>query len=391
MPYYRSSGEIPRKRHSRAERPDGGLYAEELMGAAGFSGPSSLLYHRHLPTAITSASVFEGPDEKTTTNHPLLPRHFRTGQLGELTGDLVTGRHLLLANGDVEVSLAVASGPSPLYRNALGDECVFVQSGRASVESVFGTLDVGPGDYVVLPCSATHQWTPAGPEPLRALVIEVRGHIDVPRRYRSPDGQLLESAPYSERDLRAPAEAAPREEEGVDVLVKHGVGTWTRYTYANHPFDVVGWDGWLYPFVFNIGDFEPRVGRYHLPPPTHQTFEAPGLVICSFCPRPYDFGEGAIAVPYNHANVDSDEVLFYVSGSFMSRRGSGIETGSVSLHPAGFIHGPQPGSVEAAFGQPGTDETAVMIDTFRRLEVGSAARACEDEDYFLSWAKGGEI
>ena len=184
---------------------------------------------------------------------------------------------------------------------------------------------------------------------------------------------------------------ATEEFGGVDVLVKHGGGTWTRYTYANHPFDVVGWDGWLYPFVFNIGDFEPRVGRYHLPPPTHQTFEAPGLVICSFCPRPYDFGEGAIAVPYNHANVDSDEVLFYVSGSFMSRRGSGIETGSVSLHPAGFIHGPQPGAVEAAFGQPGTDETAVMLDTFRRLEVGSAARACEDEDYFLSWAKGGEI
>jgi len=168
--------------------------------------------------------------------------------------------------------------------------------------------------------------------------------------------------------------------------VRHGPDLWTRYLYATHPFDVVGWDGWLYPFTFNIADFEPRVGRVHLPPPVHQTFEAPGAVICSFCPRPYDFDRDAIAVPYNHANVDSDEVLFYVAGSFMSRRGSGIGAGSMSLHPAGFVHGPQPGSVEAAFGEPGTEETAVMVDTFARLELGDAARGCEDAGYFRSWA-----
>jgi len=202
----------------------------------------------------------------------------------------------------------------------------------------------------------------------------------------SDKGQLLELAPYSERDLHGPTPAEPIEEEDVAVLVRHGPDLWTRYLYATHPFDVVGWDGWLYPFTFNIADFEPRVGRVHLPPPVHQTFEAPGAVICSFCPRPYDFDRDAIAVPYNHANVDSDEVLFYVAGSFMSRRGSGIGAGSMSLHPAGFVHGPQPGSVEAAFGEPGTEETAVMVDTFARLELGDAARGCEDAGYFRSWA-----
>jgi homogentisate 1,2-dioxygenase len=385
MPYYRAAGEIPRKRHTRAERPDGGLYAEELMSAHGFSGMTSLLYHRGLPTTIVEAEVFEGPPATTEPNHPLLPRHFRTGEL-ESTADVVTGRQLLLANADIAIGFARADGPSPLYRNAVADECVYVQGGTALVETVFGGIEAGPGDYVVIPRSTTHRWVPRGPESLRMLTLEVTGHVDIPRRYRSPEGQLLESAPYSERDLRGPAPAAPVEEEGAAVLVRHGPGRWTRYRYATHPFDVVGWDGWLYPFAFNIADFEPRVGRVHLPPPIHQTFEAPGAVICSFCPRPYDFDPDAIAVPYNHANVDSDEVLFYVAGDFMSRKGAGIEAGSISLHPAGFVHGPQPGSVEAAFGEPGTEETAVMVDTFAPLGIGAAARRCEDTSYFRSWA-----
>lgn len=383
MPFYRCAGEIPRKRHTRAERPGGGLYAEELMSAHGFSGATSLLYHRGLPTTIVAADAFEGPPEDAMANHPLLPRHFRTGELAGCD-DLVTGRRLLLANGEVRIGFARAARTSPLYRNAMADECVFIESGEAILESVFGALGARSGDYVVVPKSTTHRWVLKGE--VRALVIELAGHVDIPRRYRSPEGQLLELAPYSERDLRGPEPIEPLDDEGVEVLVHHGPGLWTRYVYATHPFDVVGWDGWLYPFAFNIGDFEPRVGRVHLPPPVHQTFEAPGAVICSFCPRPYDFDEHAIAVPYNHANVDSDEVLFYVAGDFMSRKGAGIERGSISLHPAGFVHGPQPGSVEAAFGQPGTDETAVMIDTFDRLAIGSAARSCEDTSYFASWA-----
>jgi len=385
MPHYRAAGEIPKKRHTRATRPDGGLYAEELMSAQGFSGMTSLLYHRGLPTAIAEAEAFEGPPAATSPNHPLLPRHFRTGELPS-GADLVTGRHLLLANADIRIGYGTAAAPSPLYRNAVGDECVFVQSGTGTVETSFGRLEVRDGDYVVIPKSTTHRWVPTPGGTLRALTLELAGHVDVPRRYRSPEGQLLELAPYSERDLHGPTPAEPIEEEDVAVLVRHGPDLWTRYLYATHPFDVVGWDGWLYPFTFNIADFEPRVGRVHLPPPVHQTFEAPGAVICSFCPRPYDFDRDAIAVPYNHANVDSDEVLFYVAGSFMSRRGSGIGAGSMSLHPAGFVHGPQPGSVEAAFGEPGTEETAVMVDTFARLELGDAARGCEDAGYFRSWA-----
>ncbi|HXW39185.1 MAG TPA: homogentisate 1,2-dioxygenase, partial [Acidimicrobiales bacterium] len=353
MPFYRAAGTVPKKRHTKAERPDGGLYAEELMSAHGFSGMTSLLYHRGLPTTIVEAEVFEGPTDEARPNHPLLPRHFRTGQIGD-GADLVTGRQLLMANRQVRIGFARASGASSLYRNAMADECVFIQSGEAILESVFGELPARSGDYVVIPKSTTHRWVPAGE--VRALVLELSGHVDIPRRYRSPEGQLLESAPYSERDLRGPSPTEPVDGEGVEVLVHHGTGLWTRYVYATHPFDVVGWDGWIYPFAFNIGDFEPRVGRVHLPPPIHQTFEAPGAVICSFCPRPYDFDKNAIAVPYNHANVDSDEVLFYVAGDFMSRKGSGIESGSISLHPAGFVHGPQPGSVEAAFGEPGTEE-----------------------------------
>lgn len=385
MPFYRSAGEIPRKRHTRANRPGGGLYAEELMSERGFSGMTSLLYHQGLPTAIIEAEAFDGPPAVVAPNHPLLPRHFRTGEL-PVGGDVVTGRRLLLANADIRIGYAAGADISPLYRNATADECVFVQSGSAVLESVFGHLEARTGDYVVIPKSTIHRWVPDAGAELRVLALELAAHVDVPRRYRSPEGQLLESAPYSERDLRAPEPADPVEEGGVEVLVRHGADLWTRYVYAEHPFDVVGWDGTIYPFAFNISDFEPRVGRVHLPPPVHQTFEAQGAVICSFCPRPYDFDPEAIAVPYNHANVDSDEVLFYVAGSFMSRKGSGIEAGSISLHPAGFVHGPQPGSVEAAFGEPGTEETAVMVDTFARLAIAPAASECEDHGYFLSWS-----
>jgi homogentisate 1,2-dioxygenase len=384
MPYYRSLGSVPKKRHTQFRRPDGGLYAEELMGSDGFSGASSLLYHRHPPTALVAAATWDRPKQSTVANHPLLPRHFKTHKLDGGNADMVTGRALLLANGDVSLSCVVAGCSAPLYRNATGDECVYIESGAAVLETVFGSLEVAGGDYVVIPRSTTHRWVPDGQ--VRALVIEASGHVGPPRRYLSPTGQFLEHAPYCERDLRFPASlpSQPSPDGETEVFVRHAGGG-TRYAFSHHPFDVIGWDGCLYPYAFNIADFEPLVGRVHLPPPVHQTFEGPGFVVCSFCPRPFDFDPAAVPVPYNHANVDSDEVLFYVGGDFMSRRGAGIEVGSMTLHPAGFVHGPQPGSVEASLGQPGTNEWAVMVDTFRPLQLGPAALASEDTGYAWTW------
>ncbi|HST63821.1 MAG TPA: cupin domain-containing protein [Mycobacteriales bacterium] len=385
MPYYRQVGELPRKRHTQFRKPDGGLYAEELMGSDGFSADSALLYHEHLPTAIVDSRVWDEPASVLTANHPLLPRHLRTSKLDAGAGDAITGRQLLLANDDVRISYSVASAPSPLYRNAVGDECVFVESGTATVETVFGALEVGPGDYVLLPTSTTHRWVPGGDEPLRTLVVQAGGHIGPPRRYLSGRGQFLESSPYCERDLRGPSAPLIATGSDVDVLVRHRAGT-SVLTYADHPFDVVGWDGCLYPYAFHVSDFEPITGRIHQPPPVHQTFEGPNFVICSFVPRKVDYHPLAVPVPYNHANVDSDEVLFYAAGDYEARRGSGIEQGSISLHPSGFTHGPQPGAVERALGAERFDELAVMVDTFRPLLLAPAGLSCEDPGYAWTWS-----
>lgn len=388
MPYYRAVGELPRKRHAQFRRDDGGLFAEELMGVAGFSGDCSLLYHRHPPTEIVKAeAVGESEAGATAPNLPLLPRHFVTHALPTGT-DLVRARGLLLANEDLRISYAAVEQASEYYRDAIGDQLVFVESGHATLESVYGALAVEPGDYVVVPTSTTHRWVPAAGELLRVLLLEASSQLRPPRRYLSEAGQFLEHAPYSERDLRAPEAPLIMADEQTTVLVRHRDGC-TRYTYAHHPFDVVGWDGCLYPYALSIHDFEPIVKRFHAPPPVHQTFEGRGFVVCSFCPRPLDFDQNAVVVPYNHANVDSDEVLFYVGGDFMSRRKAGIVPGSISLHPAGFVHGPQPGSVAASLGKSGTDEVAVMVDTFRPLRLGPAALACADPDYAWSWARPG--
>jgi homogentisate 1,2-dioxygenase len=384
MPFYRRVGEVPRKRHTQFRGPDGKLYAEELMGVEGFSSDSALLYHKHLPTAIVIAEPVELQPQPLEPNHPLMPRHLRTHQL-ETGGDLVDSRQLLLGNADVRLWYAAVDEPSPLYRNAIGDECMYVESGRGRLESVYGMLDVGPGDYVVIPASTTHRWVVQDDEPVRALVVEATGHIGPPSRYLSARGQFLEHSPYCERDLRGPTEPLLVDGEDIDVLVRHRSGL-TRYTYAHHPFDVIGWDGCLYPYVFNIADFEPITGRVHQPPHVHQTFAGPNFVVCSFVPRKFDYHPLAIPAPYNHANVDSDELLFYVGGEFTSRKGAGIELGSISLHPAGFIHGPQPGSVEASIGKEATEEMAVMVDTFRPLDLGPAARKCEDDAYAWTWS-----
>lgn len=391
MPYYRRLGEVPRKRHTRFPSPDGGLFHEQLMGEDGFSAESALLYHRHAPTAITAAEAVTLEPDGLASNSPLLPRHLRTHEL-KAGGDLVRGRALLLGNDQLRLSYVAATADSPLYRDASGDQLVYVESGSAVLESVFGVLPVAAGDYVVVPCGATHRWTvPAGE--VRALVLEARGHVGLPARYRSDAGQLLEHAPFCERDLRGPTGPVGSDETDVAVLVRRGA-VLTRYTYAHHPFDVVGWDGCLYPYALSIHDFEPVTGRIHQPPPVHQTFAGPGFVVCSFVPRLVDYHPDAVPVPYNHSNVDSDEVLFYAGGDFMSRAGSGIGAGSISLHPAGFVHGPQPGSVARALaakdaGATGTDELAVMVDTFRPLDLAPAALSVEAAGYPWTWAGAG--
>ncbi len=388
MPYYRQVGDIPPKRHTQFRRPDGSLYTEELMGEEGFSFDSALLYHINPPTALTAIEPVETEVQELEGNHPLKPRHFRTHSL-KPGGDPILGRHLMLANDDVRLSYVAAGQSSPLYKNAVGDEVAFIESGSGTLETSFGALEFEQGDYVVIPASTIHRWVidEDVEDAFRAFVVESRGHIGPPRRYLSRNGQFLEHAPYCERELQGPREPLLAEGTDVEVLVRSRSGV-TSFRYANHPFDVVGWDGCLYPYTFSIHDFEPITGRVHQPPPVHQTFEAPNVVICSFVPRLFDYHPDSIPAPYSHANVDSDEVLFYVDGNFMSRKGSGIEAGSISLHPGGHTHGPQPGSVEASIGAQGTEETAVMVDTFRPLDLGPGARDSEDDKYSWSWLEG---
>jgi homogentisate 1,2-dioxygenase len=395
MAFYRQVGDVPPKRHTQFRQPDGRLYSEELVGEEGFSSDSSLLYHRGIPSAIADARTWELADLSTSPNSPLIPRHLRLHDLfvgdDHKTTDAVTGRRLVLGNADVRISYAVSSKASPLYRNAVGDECVYIENGAATVETVFGSLDVGRGDYVTVPRATTHRWLPTGDEPLRTYVIEANSHITPPLRYLSRFGQLLEHSPYCERDLRAPS-APLLAEGGAEIYIKHrgsGPGglSGTIYVTDEHPFDVVGWDGCLYPYVFNVADFEPITGRVHQPPPVHQVFQGNNFVICNFVPRKADYHPLAVPIPYYHDNVDSDEVMFYVDGDYSARKGSGIGRGSISLHPGGHSHGPQPGAVEHSLGVEYLDELAVMVDTFRPLELGEAGRVCDDGKYAWSWAR----
>jgi homogentisate 1,2-dioxygenase len=365
------------------------------MGEEGFSSDSSLLYHQGLPSAIVAAEVWTLADQATTPNHPLIPRHLQPHRLAReeqwSETDVVTGRRLLLGNGDVRIAYAVGKADSPLYRNALGDEAVFVESGEAIVETVFGALQARPGDYVIIPASTTHRWLPQGDDPLRIYAIEASSHITPPKRYLSRYGQLLEHAPYCERDITGPSEPLIAHGSDVEVLVKHrlnGTIAGTRFVYPEHPFDVVGWDGCLYPHIFSVHDYEPLTGRVHQPPPSHQVFEGDNFVICNFVPRMVDYHPLSIPVPYFHSNVDSDEVMFYCAGDYSARAGSGIGVGSISVHPGGHAHGPHPGAYERSVGTKYVDELAVMVDTFRPLELGEGGLACEDPSYAWSWAPG---
>ena len=382
MPLYHRLGRVPRKRHVAFRKDDGSLHYEELVGTQGFSGLSSLLYHLRLPTAVRSVRSIRGLGWVAEPERVVRNRHFRTGNLP--TGPSpVLDRVPLLFNSQVALSLAHPRKEDHFfYRNGQGDEIVYVVEGAGVLESSFGELDWKAGDYVVIPRGILHRWR-LGQGPHRLLVIESAGCVRTPERYRNAHGQLTEAAPFCERDIRRPERLVVHDDKGDHAVVIKSGNRLVEMTMTHHPFDVVGWDGYYYPWALSIHDFEPRVGRVHLPPPFHQTFEGDGFVVCSFVPRPYDFEPDAVAAPYSHQNVMSDEVLFYANSEFMSRKG--IETGSITLHPDGLPHGPQPGRTEQSIGAKATGELAVMIDTFRPLLVSREALTIEDPTYHASW------
>jgi homogentisate 1,2-dioxygenase len=383
MPFYQKRGRIPVKRHTVFPRTEGeGIHYEELMGNEGFTGASSLLYRLRRPTQLISAHVRKTVTWVAAEEGPLSPRHFRLGHLpGE--GDPVLDRVPVLYNSDVAISLVRARKGDPIFfRNSQGDEVIYVAQGKGILETAFGDLKFGEGDYLVIPRGVVHRYLlEEGPAML--LVVESRGVVRIPQRYRNANGQFLEGAPFCERDIRTPENLKTVDETGeFEILTKmnHRI---TTHVVAAHPFDVVGWDGSYYPWAFQIRDFEAIVGRVHQPPPVHQTFAGDGFVVCSFVPRPYDFDSQAIPAPYNHTNAQSDEVIFYASEEFMSRKGVGF--GSLTLHPDGLPHGPHPGRTEDSIGKTFTDELAVMVDTFRPLRVASAVVSVEDMEYLRSW------
>ncbi len=392
MPYYTKLGRIPAKRHTQFRRPDGKLYSEEVFGTEGFVGPTSTLYHIHAPTQVTGWKSMYGTKPQYVETDVMRMRHLKT-QPHKPKGDPITGRVVLFGNSDVEMSICVPKEPMNYhFKNGMGDECLFIHFGSGTVFAQFGTLRFGPKDYLIIPKGTIYRMvfdeTSNGGEAAqpRFVVFETANtsHILPPSRYISKKtSQFLEHAPYCERDLKIPQLPLTYDEPGefeVRIKARDQVHS---YQYDYHPLDVVGWDGCYYPYLFNIDDFSPITGKHHMPPPTHQTFEGHNFVICSFCPRALDFHPQAIPVPYNHSNLDSDEVLYYVEGNYKARRG--IEVGSITLHPQGIPHGPHPGTVEKSLGAAWTDELAVMCDTFRPLYPTKAALGLDDPAYPESW------
>jgi homogentisate 1,2-dioxygenase len=383
MPSYHTLGTIPRKRHIAFRKPDGGRYAEELMGHEGFTGTSALLYHTYPPTTVKSVRRVKETKLEADPDATLHHRHFLTSR-AKKGGSPTMDRIPLLFNQDISMWYGEPDQTDPFfYRNAQADELVYVSKGKGTLQTVFGDLPYGEGDYLVIHRGILHRYQMDSGTPHKLVTFESRGHVRTPKRYRNEFGQMVEGAPFSERDIRRPLLLEPHDERGdFSLYVKQYDGI-NELVLDHHPFDVVGWDGYFYPWAFNIMDFEPIVGRVHQPPPVHQTFQGDGFVVCSFCPRPYDFHPEAVPAPYNHSNVDSDEVLYYASSEFMSRKG--IEFGSITHHPDGIPHGPHPGRAEASIGAKYTDELAVMMDSFRPLRVAKEAMSIEDPSYHRSW------
>ncbi len=379
MSFYQKRGEIPTKRHIQFCKEDGNLYWEELISREGFSSIYSNVYHLHPPTAVKKVGKFRSmkfESGQNTHRH----RHLLTHDL-DSCGDAISARIPLFFNSDCTLYKAhVNNAMSDYYRNGHHDEIIFIHTGSGSISSNFGRLAVSPGDYVIIPRGVIWQMETA--DDMKQFIIETSGPVETPKRYRSRQGQLLEHAPFSERDIRTPEFEEPQTAGPINILVRLQDGI-QAYEYVHHPCDLIGWDGYYFPWVFNIKDFMPITGKIHQPPPVHQVFQAPGLVVCNFVPRLFDYHPQAIPAPYAHSNVDSDEILYYVAGEFMSRRG--ISEGSITFHPGGLPHGPQPGKIEESIGVTETTEYAVMVDTFKPLHITSSARTVDDPDYPASW------
>ena len=385
MPFYHKLGRIPHKRHITFKKDSGEYYYEQLFGTEGFHGFSSLLYHTHRPTQVKS--IGEPID---LTPKAALDKHVKAQMLRGFeikpTADFLDSRVIVLFNNDVNIALAAPqqSMTSYFYKNADADELLFVHKGTGTLKTLVGNIPFSYGDYLVIPRGMIYQME-FDTEDNRFLIVESFSPILTPRNYRNNFGQLLEQSPFCERDFRGPSELETHDEKGDFVVKTKKENVLHEVVYATHPFDVVGWDGYNYPYAFSIHNFEPITGRIHLPPPIHQNFEGHNFVICSFVPRMYDYHPQSVPAPYNHSNIDSDEMLYYVDGDFMSR--NHVEKGYISLHPAGVVHGPHPGAMERSIGKKETGELAVMVDTFKPLKLTQAALDISDPEYYKSWVE----
>jgi homogentisate 1,2-dioxygenase len=385
MPYYYKAGTIPHKRHTQFRKPDGSLYSEQLFSTEGFSNDYSLLYHINPPTVIIRTDTPYDVTPKVAEEKMLKHRSFEGFKI-KPEKDFLQSRKPVLVNNDCYIVLAAPQEGMKdyFYKNADADECIFVHEGSGVLRTMYGELKFGYGDYLVIPRGTIYQIS-FDNDKNRLFIVESFSPIRFPKKYLSKYGQLLEHSPYCERDIRPPQNLVTHDEKGDFLIKTKKRGQMYGIHYGHHPFDIVGWDGCCYPFAFSIHDFEPITGRVHQPPPVHQTFEGNNYVICSFCPRLYDYHPDAIPAPYNHSNIDSDEVLYYVDGDFMSRKS--VTRGMITLHPAGIPHGPHPGAVERSIGAKETKELAVMVDTFHPLKLTVEALEIENPNYTMSWAE----
>lgn len=381
--HYHSLGQVPPKRHTQFRKPNGELYHEELFSTEGFSDLHSLLYHVNAPTQIVQVGEPYSVAPKVVADKQLKHRSLKGFEVAP-EEDYLKSRKPVLVNNDCKIILAAPrkSMTDYFFKNADADECIFIHKGTGRLKTMYGVVEFEYGDYVVVPRGTVYQLE-FDREDNRLFIVESYSPIITPKRYRNDYGQLMEHAPFCERDIRKPELLETHDEQGEFLFYIKKQDQVYPYTYLNHPFDLVGWDGYVYPYAFSIHNFEPITGRVHQPPPVHQTFAARNFVICSFVPRLYDYHPLAIPAPYNHSNIDSDEVLYYVDGDFMSRKH--VEKGMITLHPGGIPHGPHPGTVEKSIGKQGTHELAVMVDTFKPLQLTEHAVGIEDRDYYKSW------
>lgn len=383
MPFYHQLGNIPHKRHTVHKSPEGNFYYEQLFGTIGFDGMSSLLYHVHRPTQvkeIVGAKDISPKIAREKNMHALRLHGFNV----KPENDHLEARKVILTNSDCSIALSAPKDKTVeyFYKNTDSDEMIFIHKGSGTLRTFLGNIDFKYGDYLLIPRGMIYTLR-FDDSDNRHFIVESRRPMYTPKRYRNWFGQMLEHAPFCERDIRRPADLETHSEKGEFRMLIKKQGLLHEFIYATHPFDVVGWDGYNYPYAFSIHDFEPITGRIHQPPPVHQTFETDAFVVCSFCPRLYDYHPLSIPAPYNHSNIDSDEVLYYVDGDFMSRNDVG--PGHISLHPAGIPHGPHPGAMERSIGKKETDELAVMVDTFKPLQVTEEAMKIDDGKYYKSW------